>query len=98
MSTLHIVRQSAFMTSDLAQCISLLLSEDTLVLIDDGCYNLSHRLLTDLLSQPNNSITVNVIKSHAEARALLVPKGVNIIEMTALVEFTFTHQKVITWQ
>ena len=102
MSTLHIVRQSAFMTNDLAQCLSIISGQDALVLIDDGCYNLEHSLLQPLLktsiTQPNNAISINVIKHHAQARALKAIETVSLIEMAELVALTFTHQRVITWQ
>lgn len=102
MSTLHIIRQSAFLTSDFAQCLSVLSPQDALVLIDDGCYNLNHTLLKPLLqgsiAQSGLTPSLNAIQSHAHARALQAPESVNLIEMAALVELTFTHQRVITWQ
>lgn len=102
MSTLHIVRQSAFLTSDFAQCLSVISQHDALVLIDDGCYNLNHTLLKPLLqdsiAQSNATPTINVINSHAHARALKTPESVNLIEMAEFVELTFIHQRVITWQ
>ena len=102
MSTLHIVRQSAFLTSDFSLCLSVISQQDALVLIDDGCYNLNHTLLKPLLqgaiAQSNSTPSINVIKSHAHARALQVPESVNLIEMAEFVELTFIHQVVITWQ
>jgi len=98
MSTLHIVRQSAFSNNDFAQCLSVLGQQDTLVLMDDGCYNLKHTLMASLIEQTNNTNCINVITSHAQARALEIQEGVIGIEMSDVVELTFTNQKVITWQ
>ncbi|TYK66850.1 sulfurtransferase complex subunit TusB [Colwellia echini] len=97
MSTLHLVRQSAFTTNDFAQCINILGQRDTIVLMDDGCYNLKHTLLDTLLNTVTTS-QLNVITSHARARAIDIQANVNNIEMSALVALTFTHQQVVTWQ
>lgn len=105
MSTLHLIRQSAFNTSDLSQCLSVLSDKDALVLIDDGCYNLNHLLLKPLLQQvahptiqTGNSLSVNVVASHVKARAIQFPDGVTLLEMSDVVDLTFAHNKVITWQ
>lgn len=97
MSTLHIIRQSAFNTCDLAQCLDLISDKDALVLMDDGCYNLNHALLQPLI-QPNQDININVVESHAAARAIQISQDISPITMTDVVNLTFAHNKVITWQ
>ena len=97
MSTLHLVRQSAFTNNDFAQCINVLGEDDAIVLMDDGCYNLKHALLDTLLNSVATT-QLSVITSHARARALEIQESVNSIEMPALVALTFTHNQVITWQ
>ncbi len=52
MSTLHLVRKSAFTTNDFAQCLSVLDHQDAIVLMDDGCYNLNHSLMDNLMDLP----------------------------------------------
>ena len=98
MSTLHIVRQSAFASNDFAQCLSVLEHQDSVVLMDDGCYNLKHSLMDSLIKRVDGSVNINVVVSHARARAIEIIATVNAIEMSDVVELTFTHKKVITWQ
>jgi tRNA 2-thiouridine synthesizing protein B len=97
MSTLHIVRKSAYNTTDYLQCSQLIQADDTVVFCDDGCYNLTHEI-TGALLNGNKTISLKVISSHALARAIIIPTRVNAIDMNALVNLTFHHEKVITWQ
>lgn len=98
MSTLHLVRKSAFTTNDFAQCLSVLDQQDSIVLMDDGCYNLKHPLMDSLIKRTNSTISINVIANHAQARAIDTLAVVKKIKMNDVVELTFNHQKVITWQ
>jgi tRNA 2-thiouridine synthesizing protein B len=66
--------------------------------MDDGCYNLKHSLLESLINRVDGLIHINVIAMHAKARALGLIAAVNAIEMNDVVELTFKHDKVITWQ
>ena len=97
MATLHIVRQSAFNTNDFALCLQVLGNDDVISFIDDGCYNLQHNLINDIDKSQN--ILLTVIEQHAEARAIVVNEAVfTKITMDDLVLFTFTKDRVITWQ
>jgi len=96
MSTLHLVRQSAFATNDFAQCLNVVNQNDAIVLMDDGCYNVNHTLINNLLKQVGDNI--NLVASHAKARAIEANKMIKLIEMTDVVTLTFIHSKVITWQ
>jgi tRNA 2-thiouridine synthesizing protein B len=98
MSTLHLVRQSAFATNDFAQCLSVLDNQDSIVLMDDGCYNLKHTLMDSLLKRVNDTININVIRSHAQARAIETMATIQHISIADVVNLTFNHNKVITWQ
>lgn len=99
MSTLHLVRQSAFRTNDFEQCLSIIAPQDTIVLMDDGCYNLQHPLTSSFLTYENNEVTIACIGTHAQGRAIInIQEAVKKIEMAEVVELTFTHKKVITWQ
>ena len=98
MSTLHLVRQSAFASNDFAQCLSVLNHQDSVVLMDDGCYNLKHTLMDSLIKRVDGTVNINVVASHAQARAIEIITTVNAIEMSDVVELTFNHNKVITWQ
>ena len=98
MSTLHLVRKSAFTTNDFAQCLSVLDQQDAIVLMDDGCYNLKHPLMDSLIERANSTVSINVIANHAQARSIETLAAINKIKMNDVVELTFNHQKVITWQ
>lgn len=100
MSTLHLIRQSAFATNDFEQCLSLLSDSDTVVLMDDGCYNLKHPSLLKQLNRQacNANLKLMVIKSHRKARAIELLEGVDEINMAEVISLTFSNQQVITWQ
>ncbi|PCI53461.1 MAG: sulfurtransferase complex subunit TusB [Gammaproteobacteria bacterium] len=97
MTTLHIVRQSAFTSDDFAQCLQVLRNNDVIVFIDDGCYNLHHSLINTIDSAAE--IQLKVIEKHAKARAVTIDETqYSVINMSNLVELTLTTNRVITWQ
>ena len=98
MGTLHLVRQSAFASNDFAQCLSVLNHQDSVVLMDDGCYNLKHTLMDSLIKRIDGTVNINVVACHAQARAIEIINPVNAINMSDVVDLTFEHNKVITWQ
>jgi len=97
MATLHIVRKSAFSSNDLAQCLALVIKSDTIVLLDDACYNVNHPLITQVLTE-QPELAIQIMKTHALARAITVMDSIRTIAMKDLVSLTLTHEKVITWQ
>ena len=97
MTTLHIVRQSAFTTNDFYQCLQVLGNQDCIVFSDDGCYNVQHELINTI--SPDQKISVMVIAPHAQARAIKIDESLYTkITMTDLVSQTFENKRVITWQ
>jgi tRNA 2-thiouridine synthesizing protein B len=96
MSTVHRERHSAIATNDFAHCFNVVNQNDAIVLMDDGCYNVNHTLINNLLKQVGDNI--NLVASHAKARAIEANKMIKLIEMTDVVTLTFIHSKVITWQ
>jgi tRNA 2-thiouridine synthesizing protein B len=95
MTTLHIVRQSAFATNDFAQCIQVLNDTDIIVFTDDGCYNLNH----SCIKQVSKRVKKMIITEHASARAIEINNTeVTAIVMAQFVELTFQADRVITWQ
>lgn len=95
MSTLHIVRQSAFISNDFAQCLQLAQAQDTIVFTDDGCYNLTSPLL-ETIEHPLQLMAIN---EHVKARAIQTfSRKAVIITMKDLVGLTLTANRVITWQ
>ena len=97
MALLHLVRQSAFNSPDFEQCIDNMNSGDQLVLIDDGCYNLNHPLLTKAIHKLATS-ALFVVTTHCEARALTFSNDVQGITMEELAIKTFELDSVVTWQ
>lgn len=94
MTTLHIVRQSAFVSDDFSQCINVLNYNDTVAFIDDGCYNMQHKLIKTI----DINIQLQVLVKHAQSRALTINEDVfSKITMVNLVELTFSNDRVITW-
>lgn len=97
MTTLHIVRKSAFNTSDFVQCLQVTEKNDVVVFIDDGCYNLCHDLITKI--EQDKSVQLKVIEAHASARGVTINDDIcTKISMNELVSLTFTNDRVITWQ
>jgi len=97
MTTLHIVRQSAFNTNDFAQCLQVVGNNDVITFIDDGCYNLQHNSIDNIDS--NKNVRLTVIEQHANARAIAINELVtDKISMDDLVSLTFENDRVITWQ
>ncbi len=98
MKILHLQRSSAFNTNDFQQCLLTLKNDDALVLIDDGCYCLSHTLLLKL-QKSHNSVPIYYIKNHANARAISTDDNIaSAIDLTKLIELTFEYDSTITWQ
>ncbi|PCI62770.1 MAG: sulfurtransferase complex subunit TusB [Gammaproteobacteria bacterium] len=93
MSILHLVRTSAYQHDDLAQCLQVYSAEDTIVLMDDGCYNLAHPLLKQVSSK-----RLLIIIEHCQARAVTFEKNKQAIVLAQLTPLLFSHDSVITWQ
>ena len=97
MAMLHIIRSSGYNSSALAQCLNMVLPQDSLLLMDDGCYNVSHTLLLKLLLDKPD-ISVYFISQHANARA---QKPINntftATTLTEVVSLLFKHDNSITW-
>ena len=99
MSILHLVRKSAFETSDFELCITTIRPNDHVVLLDDGCYNLKHPLINKLSNNlSNNNNSISIVQAHAEARAITASTQSRFITMQELVALTFKHNSVVTWQ
>jgi tRNA 2-thiouridine synthesizing protein B len=97
MAMLHIIRNSGFSSSALTQCLSMCLPQDSILLMDDGCYNLNHPLLAEALTkQP--ALKVYFINLHASARAQSSNNTSFISSnLTDVLELLFSHNNSITW-
>jgi tRNA 2-thiouridine synthesizing protein B len=98
MSMLHLVRTSAFQANDFEQCLNVVQPSDTIVLLDDGCYNLSH----DLWQQALNKIalpSLYIIEAHAQARSVNIDNNkVNLLSLDSLMTLICETDKSVTWQ
>jgi len=98
MSMLHLVRASAFQSNDFEQCLNVIQTNDTIVLLDDGCYNLNH----DLWQQALNKIALPalyIVEAHAQARAISMDKSkINVLSLDALMALICETEKSVTWQ
>jgi tRNA 2-thiouridine synthesizing protein B len=97
MAMLHIIRNSGFSSSVLTQCLSMSLPQDSILLMDDGCYNLNHPLLlAALIKQPE--LKVYFISLHASARAQNSTHTAFISStLDNVLELLFSHDNSITW-
>jgi tRNA 2-thiouridine synthesizing protein B len=93
--TLHLLRQSPFIHNDIELCCDNLTMNDSIVLMDDGCYTLNHQLLSKLFLNCDN---VYIIKKHALARGLSLNNNTHAIDMTKLNEIIYEHLNSVTWQ
>jgi sulfur relay protein TusB/DsrH len=93
--TLHLLRQSPFTHNDVLLCSDNLLKNDSVVLMDDGCYALSHAFLGKLQQNCEN---IFIIKQHALARGLSLNNNIQLIDIAMLNQFIFKHKNSVTWQ
>lgn len=106
---LHIIRSSGFTSNALTQCLSMVLAQDSILLMDDGCYNVNHPLLHDALAT-NPNTTVYFVDLHASARALTpissnsqnnsngyIGNAFIAIALSDALTHIFNHNNSITW-
>lgn len=99
MSTLHLVRTSDFTSSHFASALQVINTNDALVLLDDGCYNIKHSLIhSDIIKQLMAKQQCYVVNEHCQARAITISTTLQAIPLSQLVELSFQYNKVMTWQ
>ena len=97
MAMLHIIRNSAFNNNSLSQCLAMCMAQDTILLMDDGCYNLQHPLLLDMPTK-HSEINVHFLQLHATARAQHTEQGLfTAVSMEDVLQLIFSHDNAITW-
>lgn len=98
MNVIHLQRTSAFNSTDFEQCVLSIKPNDALVFIDDGCYCLTHKALTEL-QKKCPLLAIFHIAVHAQARAISASYTTSKpIDLEKLVALTFEYDSVITWQ
>ena len=94
MPILHLIRTSAYQHNDLAQCLQIFdPQQDSLVLIDEGVYNVDHPLLKDVSSEQ-----LYIIDTHWQARGIIGELNAHNITLTEFNQLIFQYDNVVTWQ
>ncbi|WP_394174422.1 sulfurtransferase complex subunit TusB [Thalassotalea litorea] len=95
MANLHIVRSSGFTHNKLRQCVQTLMADDSIILIDDGVYNIHHPDMMPFLQKQK----VYALQEHIQARGLTpVSDSIKLCQYDDFVALTIDSDKVITWQ
>lgn len=95
-SILHLIRISPHSReNELIQCINTLSINDSVLLMDDGVYVLTHKLLDELLSA---SSAIYIISEHTESRGMAVSDKTKNIQLSDITQLIFSHQSSVTWQ
>lgn len=97
MAMLHIIRSSGFTSNALTQCLNMTLPEDTILLMDDGCYNLNHPMMLEAQFK-QQELAVYYISLHASARAQSSNQSsFTAIDLDDVLGLIFKHDNAITW-
>lgn len=96
-SMLHIIRQVSFASDLLQQCLALLKEGDAVLFIDDGCYNVTHPLMSNIIEIIGKN-NVFIIDVHAQARSLSGFDNLfNSITYQQAIQLIFKQDNSITW-
>lgn len=95
---LHLVRTSAFQADDFKQCLNVIKIDDSIVLLDDGCYNLTHDLWQKAIDIIGKQ-ALYIVEVHAHARAVSTEnEKVNTLTLETLMTLICDTEKSVTWQ
>lgn len=92
---LHIVNKSPFESNSLDSCLSIALSGNSVLLIEDGVY----AVLNARIAETQSDFTYFALESDLQARGLTgrVPEGVKVIDYEGFVDLVADHQRVQSW-
>ncbi len=101
MSTLHTVNKPSWSSDTLQSCLRLILSGDTLLLIEDGTYNVrTLDALAASLNVPLQGLQIRVLRDDLVARGLseseLAPPII-AIDYAEFVALVCQHQQSVHW-
>lgn len=97
MAMLHIIRSSGYNNNALEQCLDMLLPNDSILLMDDGCYNVNHKMLLKAQSA-SPALSIYFLEQHANARAQKnIDNNFTPTTLTNVVTLLFQHDNSITW-
>jgi tRNA 2-thiouridine synthesizing protein B len=97
MTMLHIIRSSAYSGNTLELCLSTIAPDDDILLMDDGCYNLTHPLLHKAIEKLTQG-TIFYLADHTNARAITPSYSkLTAIDVNHTPELIFKHENAINW-
>lgn len=98
MATLHVLSHSPFTDSRLSSCLRLLGSQDALLLCGDAVYALqagsAQRQALELMPE---SIALYALDEDVQARGLVVPERLSLVDYPGFVALSCHYDKVNTW-
>ncbi len=89
--TLHLIQRSPFSNSALKDCLTIIDSKDSILLMEDGVYGLQHTLMQQAQS------TAYALQEDITARGLTSKSGIKEIDYCEFVTLCSQHKHVISW-
>ena len=98
MATLHVLSHSPFTDSRLSSCLRILGSQDALLLCGDAVYALQNdsaqRQALELMPE---SIALYALDEDVQARGLVFPARLTLVDYPGFVALSCQYDKVNTW-
>ena len=98
MATLHVLSHSPFTDSRLSSCLRILGSQDALLFCGDAVYALqdgsAQRQALELMPE---SIALYALDEDVQARGLMLPSRLTLVDYSAFVALSCQYDKVNTW-
>jgi tRNA 2-thiouridine synthesizing protein B len=98
MATLHVLSHSPFTDSRLGSCLRILGSQDALLLCGDAVYALqtgsAQRQALELMPE---SIALYALDEDVQARGLVFPTRLTLVDYPGFVALSCQYDKVNTW-
>ena len=98
MATLHVLSHSPFTDSRLSSCLRILGSQDALLLCGDAVYALqdssAQRQALELMPE---SIALYALDEDVQARGLVFPARLTLVDYPGFVALSCQYDKVNTW-
>ncbi len=101
MSTLHTVNKASWNSDLLASCLRVASAADTLLLIEDGIYNIrTLAALAAALAIPLDQLELCVLRDDLLARGVAeseLPANVTAVDHAGFVALVCRHQQSVHW-
>ena len=101
MPTLHTINKSPFSQQTLLQCLEVIGCDDSLILIEDGCYGAlkSSPAYRQLLEISKNGVKIYVLEDDLRCRGLTSNffDDLTLVGMNEMVELCCQHKNVQSW-